>query len=213
MKETDNSLIRTSMQETDVDGSSRRPLPQIAPRKGIVRRIFIGLGIVLLILFWLAALPLPGPLSRAREAYWKASDERYARVQSYEKNGRPDDKYAQDNQTIVLEQASGSLNLKAETCESGQRRMFYGVTIEDASQPGTFARIVLPEDGSSHITIAQQGREELVFPKKSCPLWDVAVEPNHVIANGVRGLHGHAISQCSTQSASIKGQITFRSCS
>lgn len=212
MQDTSNDLLRTSRPESESDSRSRRYLLQGATRGGITRRLVIGLGLILFLLFWLAALPLPGPLSRAREAWLQSSDERYARVQSYEKNGWPDDRHYRGQETIVLQQASGIMNLKAETCESGQRRMFYGVTIQDSSHPRTYARIILPEDGSSHITIVQQGREDLVFPRQSCPTWDVTVELNHIVANAIRGLQGHATFECSTQSASIKGQVTFTSC-
>jgi hypothetical protein len=87
-----------------VEGMNGRYLEDGRQSKGLRRKLLYG-GVVLLVLFWLAAMPLPGPLSRARERWWQYSTERRAQVESHEAHDQPNDNpYTNSAGSIVIDE-------------------------------------------------------------------------------------------------------------
>jgi hypothetical protein len=146
-------------------------------------------GGVLLVLFWLSAMPLPGPLSRARQRWWQHSAERRAQVESYEAQSRLDNNpYAASAGSVVIDEKNETSSFSPTQCNSGQWRMFYGVTVTDPKQPNLNVRIVLPESGNPHVALQSQGRNDLVFERQFCSVWDVSIEQTNSFYNQIQNL-------------------------
>ncbi len=85
--------------------------------------------------------------------------------------------------------------------------MFYGVTVTNPKQPDFSARIVLPESGSPHVTLQRQGRNDLVFERQACSVWDVSIEPTNYFHNEVQNLRGHAHFDCTQDVVHVRGNV------
>jgi hypothetical protein len=90
--------------------------------------------------------------------------------------------------------------------------MFYGVIVTDPKQPGLNARIVLPETGSPHVTLQRQGKNDLVFERQSCSVWDVSIEQANSFYNQVQNLRGHAHFECTQNAVHVMGHVELRAC-
>ncbi len=195
-----------------VEGMNGHYLEDGQRSKGLLRRLLYGAG-VLLVLFWLAAMPLPGPLSRARESWWQHAAERRARVEFYEAHGWPDDNpYTASAGRVVIDEKDGTASFSTTQCDSGQRRMFYGVIVTDPGHPELSARIVLPESGAPHVTLQKRGKEDLVFERQSCSVWDVSIEQTNSFYNQVQNLRGHAHFDCTKDAVHVRGDVELRAC-
>ncbi|WP_263358552.1 hypothetical protein [Acidicapsa ligni] len=179
---------------------------------GIFRKL-LYVGGALLVLFCLSAMPLPGPLSRARESWWQHAAERRAKVESYEAHGWPDDNsHAASADSVVIDEKNGTSNFSPTQCDSGQRRMFYGVIVTDPGQPELSARIVLPESGDPHVALQRRGKQDLVFKRQSCSVWDVSIEQTNSFYNQVQNLQGHAYFDCTKDAVHVTGHVELRAC-
>ncbi len=108
----------------------------------------------------------------------------------------------------------GNLQLQVHSCVAGQHRGFFGATILDREQPGLAINVVLPEDGTDHITVNTPLRPPHVIPKNHCRVWDVDLHEDGTVANEIYELAGHAKFDCHEPDTDVHlaGDLILKRC-
>ena len=117
--------------------------------------------------------------------------------------------------TATLRRESKNWTMHVNTCQSGQREQYFGVSFFDEAQPETGGHIALPEDGEPHVMLNVPGTEFAVrYNKKNCSVWDVDLHHTGVWDNNIQVMEGHARFDCTTSEpdSHATGDIKFDSC-
>jgi hypothetical protein len=100
----------------------------------------------------------------------------------------------------------------AEAHDEGTTRLV-DVSLSDRTNPALAARIVQPESGVEHVTVQiPNSDKEVTFNRQQCSLWDVDIQYDRTVFNGIRELAGHARFECSQGDAHIVGNLELRKC-
>jgi hypothetical protein len=200
------------MSEYRIDGSSRGGVWK--------RRLLLAFGGFFAVV-WLLILPLPGPMARARHRWLAEAAESPAGEHTTERRASRFNDGAQgvvsfsgSSDSSGSNGSKGSWRMQVDSCASGQHREFYGVSLVETAQPKLALNVVLPEDGTGHITVKTPGGMLDVIPKEQCSVWDVVVEEDGTVANDIYELAGHARFDCTLpdRSAHVTGDVTLKSC-
>ena len=105
--------------------------------------------------------------------------------------------------------------MQPSSCQSGERRQFFGAMFFDNRQSRLGGRIASPEDSPTHIVLntpTQGGAVELT--RDQCTVWDVDLHHTSSTYNGIWAVSGHARFDCTFDQpqARFTGDIHLHSC-